>query len=45
MPREVPDTDAIRKATERLLLKAEVKDRLPTPVDDILAAAGPARQK
>lgn len=40
MRREVPDADAIHKATQQLLLKAEAKDRLPTPVDDILAAAG-----
>ncbi len=40
MPGEVPDADAIRKATERLLRKAEAIGRLPTPVQDIIAAAG-----
>jgi IrrE N-terminal-like domain len=39
MPGEVPDADAIRKATERLLRKAEAIGRLPTPVQDIIAAA------
>jgi len=39
MPGEVPDADAIRKATERLLRKAEAVGRLPTPVEDIIAAA------
>jgi len=37
---EVPDGKAIRKATERLLRKAAADGRLPTPVDDIVAAAG-----
>ena len=46
MLRDVPDGAAIRKVTDRLLRAASVRDRLPTPVDDLVAAAGltqPAR--
>ena len=39
MAAEVPDAEAIRKEAERLLRKADVRGRLPTPVDDIIAAA------
>lgn len=39
MRKEVADADAVRKAAEHLLLKAEAKGRLPTPVDDLVAAA------
>jgi hypothetical protein len=37
---EVDGADAIRAAAEHLLRKADAKGRLPTPVDDIVAAAG-----
>jgi hypothetical protein len=40
MTHEVPRADDIRRAAEKLLLKADVHGRLPTPVDDIIAAAG-----
>lgn len=40
MTHEVPRADEIRKAAETLLRAADVKGRLPTPVDDIVAAAG-----
>ena len=42
MPSEPTDARAIRKATQRLLLKAGVDPGgcFPTPVDDIVAAAG-----
>jgi IrrE N-terminal-like domain len=40
MTYEVPRADDIRRAAEKLLLKADVHGRLPTPVDDIVAAAG-----
>lgn len=40
MTYEVPRADDIRRAAEKLLLKADVNGRLPTPVDDIIAAAG-----
>lgn len=40
MTHEVPRAEDIRKAAEKLLLKADVNGRLPTPVDDIIAAAG-----
>ncbi len=39
MQGEVADADAIRTAAERLLRKADARGRLPTPVDDIVAAA------
>jgi len=37
---EVPDGDAIDKAVDRLLLKADAYNRWPTPVSDLIAAAG-----
>lgn len=40
MLREIPDGAAIRKATDRLLRVAAARNRLPTPVDDLVAAAG-----
>jgi hypothetical protein len=40
VPREDPRGDHIRAAAERLLRAADAKGRLPTPVDDIVAAAG-----
>ena len=40
MPREAPRADDIRTAAGRLLRAADAKGRLPTPVDDIIAAAG-----
>ena len=40
MTHEVPRADDIRKAAETLLRAADAKGRLPTPVDDIIAAAG-----
>jgi hypothetical protein len=40
MTREGPRADDIRRAAEKLLLKADINGRLPTPVDDIVAAAG-----
>jgi hypothetical protein len=40
MPREAPRSGDIRTAAERLLRAADAKGRLPTPVDDIVAAAG-----
>ena len=36
----VPDGPAIRKTTDQLLRKADAYGRWPTPVDDIVAAAG-----
>lgn len=36
---DVPDGEAIAKATHQLLLKADAYGRWPTPVDDIIAAA------
>lgn len=40
MTHEGPRADDIRKGAETLLRAADVKGRLPTPVDDIIAAAG-----
>jgi hypothetical protein len=40
MPTEVPDLHDIRKEAEQLLARADVRGRLPTPVDDLVAAAG-----
>ncbi|GIF76187.1 hypothetical protein [Asanoa siamensis] len=40
MLRDTPDGPAIRKATDRLLRAASASGRFPTPVDDIVAAAG-----
>jgi IrrE N-terminal-like domain len=40
MTHEAARADDIRKAAEALLHAADVKWRLPTPVDDIIAAAG-----
>jgi hypothetical protein len=40
MKPEVDGADAIRNHTEALLRKAEARGRFPTPVDDIIAAAG-----
>jgi hypothetical protein len=37
---KVPDGNAIGKATDRLLRKASAYGRWPTPVDDLVAAAG-----
>jgi hypothetical protein len=45
MADEVPDLPDIRKEVERLLASAEVRGRLPTPVDDLVAAAGLVRPK
>jgi hypothetical protein len=40
MTHEVPRADDIREAAAKLLRKADAKGRLPTPVEDIVAAAG-----
>lgn len=40
MLRDVPDGAAVRKATDRLLRTADIQGQLPTPVDDLVAAAG-----
>ncbi len=40
MLRDTPDGPAVRKATDRLLRAASASGRFPTPVDDIVAAAG-----
>src|SRR6185295_4715098 len=40
MLRDTPDGPAVRKATDRLLRVAAASGRFPTPVDDIVAAAG-----
>jgi hypothetical protein len=40
MVRNVPDERAIEKHTRELLKRAETKGRFPTPVDDIVEAAG-----
>jgi hypothetical protein len=37
---ELDNAGEITKATERLLAAADVRSRLPTPVDDLVAAAG-----
>lgn len=37
---EVPDGDAIGKAVDRLLLRADAYNRWPTPIGDLIAAAG-----
>jgi len=37
---EVSDAAGIRKAAEQLLARADVRGRLPTPVSDIVTAAG-----
>src|SRR5437870_5142812 len=45
MSDEVPDLRDIRKETERLLADADARGKLPTPVDDLVAAAGLIRPK
>src|SRR4051812_28326881 len=40
MRAEVEGAEAIRREVEQLLRKAAVKGHLPTPVDEIIAAAG-----
>ena len=40
MLEDIPDHDAIAKETHRLLRKADAYGRWPTPIDDIIAAAG-----
>jgi hypothetical protein len=42
---EVPDLREIRKEAERLLARAEVRGELPTPVDDLVSAAGLVQPK
>jgi hypothetical protein len=42
---EVPDLKGIRKEAERLLARADARNRLPTPVDDLVAAAGLVQPK
>lgn len=39
MLRDLENGDEVVRATERLLRLAEVRDQLPTPVDDLIAAA------
>jgi hypothetical protein len=45
MPAEVPDLRDIRKEADRLLTDADARGKLPTPVDDLVAAAGLVRPK
>ena len=45
MSDEVPDLRDIRKEAERLLADADARGKLPTPVDDLVAAAGLVRPK
>lgn len=45
MPDEVPDLRDIRKEAERLLARADARGKLPTPVDDLVAAAGLVQPK
>jgi len=45
MPDEVPDLRDIRKEAERLLARADVRGTLPTPVGDLVAAAGLVQPK
>src|ERR1700678_1761895 len=40
MLRDLPDADEIAAASERLLRAADARGRLPTPVEDLVAAAG-----
>jgi len=43
MLRDLDTSDEVVRATERLLRLAEVRDRLPTPVEDLIAAADLSR--
>ena len=45
MARQVPDEGEIETHTRALLERADAKGRFPTPVDDILAAAGLTQPK
>lgn len=45
MPSEVPDLRDIRKEAARLLARADARGKLPTPVDDLVAAAGLVQPK
>lgn len=45
MPDEVPDLRDIRKEAERLLARADARGKLPTRVDDLVAAAGLVQPK
>ena len=43
MLRDLENSDEVVRATERLLRLAEVRDQLPTPVEDLIAAANLSR--
>jgi hypothetical protein len=45
MLEDLASAEDIAKATERLLARADARGRLPTPVDDIVAAAGLERPR
>src|SRR5215216_807723 len=40
MLRDLANREEVVRASERLLRLSEVRDRLPTPIDDLIAAAG-----
>lgn len=42
---DVPDERAIRQLTQELLKRADAEGRFPTPIDDIVAAAGLVQPK